>query len=91
MKKNTSRDALFDAIEYLFNQIAIASHCQELINNKYIDYETEVDDILAAGIKNEISDLEELLKISVKMRRDMMLQIKSEWDCNHEMWCLVKH
>ena len=39
--EQTSRLRVLDAVELIANQIAIGSHCQELINEYMADYDLE--------------------------------------------------
>jgi hypothetical protein len=41
--QNTSRHRILDALEMISNQIALASHSQELINNIHQDLLKEVE------------------------------------------------
>ena len=86
--EQTSRLRVLDAVELIANQIAIGSHCQELINEYITDYELEPSEEL----KQKIINQENILAQSISMRRMVMenlLEIFESSDKN--MRCTFKH
>lgn len=77
---------ILDLVEAIINQIQIASHCQELLHFYFIEYKKSEDKTFI-----ELMDIQQdILDNSIKIRRDMMEQLKMEgWD--EKMWCSVKH
>lgn len=87
----TSREAILDSIELISNQIALASHCQELINTYTIDYEKEKYQSEKDKIIKKIDQQFSILTKSIDMRRELTNQIKSEFDTEPKLWCSFKH
>ena len=80
--KQTSRNRLIDAIEYIANLIAYSSHLQELIDWYWTNW-----DILLEDFHFAVAELES----SIQDRRDMMQLIKDQFKGNEKIWCKVKH
>jgi len=78
-----------DALELIANQIALASHLQELISNWLSELETASSELKELKIK-DIAENQVLLENAIKIRRmtmDKLLDDKS----NKDMWCAAKH
>jgi hypothetical protein len=81
-----------DAIELIANQIAIVSHCQEIINDLRLDYSTETDITNKENLIKEISNQELIKNQANSMRRNIMENIKREFEnSNDKLWCTTKH
>lgn len=76
----TSREYILDLVEYISNQIAITSHLQELLNDKYSEEDSEW-----------IHDLQELINNSINDRRKAMKKMLELFDWDKQYRCLVKH
>lgn len=87
----TSREAALDAIELITNQIALTSHCQELINTYSIDYEKEHYQSNKEKIAVKIDQQFEIMSKAIDMRRELTNQIKEEFDTEPKMRCSFKH
>ena len=86
--EHTSRLRVLDAVELIANQIAISSHCQELINEYMSDYELEQTDEL----KQKIIDQQNLLSQSVTMRRMVMENLLETFESSDKnLRCTFKH
>lgn len=77
----TSRWRLIDAVNLIAEEIAFASHCQELINNAQQEWDTKT-----------IDHQRDLLQNSINNRRKIMWMIKEKYkDHNKNLWCSLKH
>lgn len=86
--EQTSRLWILDAVELIANQIAIVSHCQEIINELMADYETEPSEELQTKLINQQS----IMHQANNLRRtvmDSLLNSSDESDKNQ--WCVFKH
>ena len=86
--EQTSRLRVLDAVELIANQIAIGSHCQELINEYMADYDLEPTEDLRIKLLHQ----QNLLWQSISLRRmimDNLLQSFEESDKNFR--CSFKH
>lgn len=78
----TSRHWIIDAIELIANDIALASHYQELINSRW-DYQLS---------EKQSETVWLVLQSSIQRRRNLMSLIEKEfpkWD--KKFWCALKH
>lgn len=84
----TSRLRVLDAVELIANQIAIGSHCQELINEYMTDYELEPTEEL----KQKIINQQNIFAQALSLRRSIMENILQifEWSDKNQR-CLFKH
>jgi tRNA(Glu) U13 pseudouridine synthase TruD len=86
--EHTSRLRVLDAVELIANQIAIGSHCQELINEYMSDYELEQTDEL----RQKIIDQQNLLSQSITMRRMVMENLLETFESSDKnLRCTFKH
>ena len=86
--QQTSRLRVLDAVELIANQIAISSHCQELINELMSDYELEPTEELSTKIKNQQS----ILAQSIGLRRMVMDNLLVSFESSDkELRCTFKH
>ena len=74
----TSRHRLIDTVEYIANNIALASHFQEILNS-------EMDESF------DKSWIEEQRNKSIEDRRNAMQKIKDEFIWDPHLWCILKH
>lgn len=93
MSNQTSRSAIIDAIEFIANQISLASHYQEIIFSLQQEAEElPVKDAAAvAEISLQMDEVEQLLANSIALRRDMMSEIAAQYPHRKELRCAVKH
>jgi tRNA(Glu) U13 pseudouridine synthase TruD len=83
-----NRLRVLDAVELIANQIAIGSHCQELINEYMSDYELEQTEEL----KQKITNQQSLLSQSITMRRMVMENLLEIFESSDkELRCTFKH
>lgn len=86
--EQTSRLRVLDAVELIANQIALSSHCQELINELMSDYELEPTEDLSIKIKNQQS----ILAQSIRLRRMVMENLLVSFESSDkELRCTFKH
>lgn len=84
----TSRLRVLDAVELIANQIAISSHCQELINEFMSDYDLEPTEEL----KQKIIDQQSILSQSITMRRMVMENLLETFESSDKnLRCTFKH
>lgn len=86
--EQTSRLRVLDCVELIANQIAIGSHCQELINEYISDYELEP----TAELKQKIINQENIHAQAITLRRmamENLLEIFESSDKN--LRCTFKH
>jgi len=86
--EQTSRLRILDAVELIANQIAIVSHCQEIINELMADYETEPSEKLQQQLMDQQSIMHQANTIR-RMAMDSLLNSSDETDKNQ--WCVFKH
>ena len=79
--KQSSRSRIVDAVEYIANNIAMASHLQELINSS--DNEEVTSEMIAIA-RPRIQSLN-------KSRRELMWEIRDLYNGNMHLWCALKH
>lgn len=90
-KNFTSRWWIIDAINFIQEQIALASHCQELIHyyeskiNETTDREVQQLHLLNRWIQQQILDS------AMQARRTMMKVIQEKYKGNHLYRCQLKH
>ncbi len=89
--KNSSRWRVLDAIELMVNQIAIVSHCQEVINELTIEYNSVSDPEDVTQVLRDIVTYEEVLTNALESRRDIQKMLMDEFSGNKKAWCLFKH
>lgn len=93
MTNTTSRDTIIDSIEFLSNQIALASHCQELIHNYISEINLEATtDTQKDELIKKIDQQKSILESAIDMRRNFTKKLFnsiSGWD--HKMRCSFKH
>lgn len=82
----TSRWRLMDAVNLICEEIAFASHCQELINAYHIDLQWWDETVIEKMIQQK-----DLLMISVDNRRNTMKYIYDKFQWDHHSWCSLKH
>jgi hypothetical protein len=78
--QQTSRNWLIDAVELIWQLLAVNSHWQELINS--------TDSFVSAEEKEVLSSI---VSINNAMRRHLMQQIFDTFSWDHKYWCLLKH
>ena len=89
--QQTSRWRLLDSINLICEEIALASHCQELINTYRIDIESASDSETIKSLSDKIEDQEYILEQSIKIRRDVMSNVYDTYKWDHNLRCEVKH
>lgn len=96
-KNFTSRWWIIDAINFIQEQIALASHCQELIHyydNEIANLEPESHDIDPTSPNNPILKRwvqQDILDSVNHQRRSMMKMIEESFQWNHLHRCQLKH
>lgn len=92
-KKQTSRGRILDAVNLMCEQVAIASHCQELINIYTIDIKTfeEWKWVTVEDLTNKLMIQKNILEKSVSMRRSIMSKIAEMHPWDHHVRCSLKH
>lgn len=94
---HTSRWRVIDAVNFIQEQIALASHCQELIHyydNEIANLDAESHDMDPASPNNPILKrwVQEDLLASINIqRRSMMKMIEESFQWNHLHRCQLKH
>lgn len=80
--KQTSRNWLIDAIEYIWQLLAYCSHLQEIVDSFWENDVISIEDYQLAidWIKSATAD-----------RRQMMQKIMDDYNGNNKLWCAVKH
>lgn len=87
----TSRGWLIDAVNLICEQIALASHCQELINTYTNEMGNEDDEVSIQALVSKIQLQEQILKTSLSIRREVMSRIYQTHPWDHNNWCSLKH
>lgn len=80
--QQTSRHRLLDAVELIWQQCALVSHCQEIIDSYWTSEEVTIEDVTLA---------EETIINCNSVRRNIMQNILLHFKWNKLYWCQVKH
>ncbi len=80
--KQTSRNWLIDAVEYIWQLLAYTSHMQEII-----DWYWENEDITIEDFQFAVQEVQ----VATRQRREMMQVIMQVFEWNDKYRCAVKH
>lgn len=83
-----SRWRLLDAIQLIAEQIALASHCQELINEYTIKFQETPQEI---ELLTKRFEQMEILTSILQSRRELMAKIYQTHTGDHNQRCSLKH
>lgn len=78
MTAKTSRSTIIDAIELLTNQIALCSHCQELINTYISDLKIATTDTERENFVKKIDQQKIILEKAIEFRRSLTARLFEE-------------
>lgn len=87
----TSRGWLIDAVNLICEEIALVSHCQELINSYKFDMENAESWEEITKIMRKLEDQEDIMHSAINTRRSVMSVIYEEYKWDHNMRCSLKH
>jgi len=87
----TSRWRLLDAVNLMAENIALASHYQELLNVYRFDVDNAADELQILELNTKIENINTLLSSCIKIRRDIMSEIDRQFQWDKQIWCAFKH